>query len=45
MWIFFGWTYTGMPLLGSELVYPRLMSINTVFHQHAHFVLKKKKQK
>ena len=23
MWIFFGWTYTGMLLLSSEWVYPR----------------------
>ena len=42
--------YTGMPLLSSEWVYPRLISISTVFHQqrvmwHAHFVLKKKKRK
>ena len=50
MRIFVGWTYTGMPFLSPEWVYPRLMSINTVFHQQrvmwlAHFVLKKKKQK
>ncbi len=29
------WTYTGMPLLNSEWVYPRLMSISTVFSPKA----------